>query len=335
MTIIRPDDWHCHLRDDVYLDRTVSDTAQQFARALVMPNLLPPVTSVEAASHYRDRIMQHAPKNFTPLMTLYLTESLSPHIIHEAKHTITACKYYPAGATTNAEAGVRDLKNIYPILDIMQATDMPLCVHGEVINADIFDREKCFLAELKKVLHDFPKLRVVLEHISTAAAVEFILAAPNTVAATITPHHLHYNRNDLFDHGIRPHYYCLPILKRVDDQKALIQAAISGNPKFFLGTDSAPHASQKKESACGCAGIYSAHAAMSFYAEIFDTHNALDRLENFASVYGATFYQHPINQDHITLIKKPLKIAEKLVFGDTLLTPMKAGETVPWQILPQ
>ena len=334
ITLIAPDDWHCHLRDDDFLARTVSDTAAQFLRALVMPNLMPPITSIEAATAYRDRIVQHAPTHFTPLMTLYLTETLSPQLIIDSKKTgvITACKYYPAGGTTNADAGVRNIKNIYTLLEQMQSIDMPLCIHGEAINADIFDREKLFLTDLKKVMTDFPKLRIILEHISTKAAVEFIESAPKNIAATITPHHLQYNRNDLFNHGVRPHYFCMPILKRADDQKALIAAAISGNPKFFLGTDSAPHARTKKESACGCAGIYSAHAAMSFYAEIFEEHNALDRLENFSSIFGATFYQYPINTQHITLVKKPWKIAENLLFGDTLLVPMRAGETIPWQI---
>lgn len=332
ITLIRPDDWHCHLRDDIYLARTVHDTAAQFARALIMPNLLPPVTTIEAAIDYRHRIQQHAPTHFTPLMTLYLTETLSPDVITHAKKTITACKYYPAGATTNADAGVRDLNTIYPLLETLQSCDIPLCLHGEIVGADIFDREKLFLKTLAKITHDFPRLRIILEHISTAAAVEFILSSPHTVAATITPHHLHYNRNDMLSHGIKPHYFCMPILKRTEDQQALISAAISGNPKFFLGTDSAPHAIAKKESACGCAGIYSAHAAMSFYAEIFEQHHALDRLENFASRYGATFYQLPINRDTLTLIKKPWKIAENLAFGDTLLVPMKAGEIVPWQI---
>lgn len=332
--IIKPDDWHCHLRDNEYLKRTVSDTAAQFARALVMPNLTPPITSIDAAIAYRSRILDYAPKHFSPLMTLYLTESLSPDLFSHAKKIITACKYYPAGATTNAEAGVRDLKNIYPLLDAMQSNDIPLCMHGEAIHADIFDRETLFLNELQQVIQDFPKLRIILEHISTKTAVNFIVSASKNVAATITPHHLHYNRNDLFQHGIRPHYFCMPILKRENDQKALIEAATSGNPKFFLGTDSAPHAQHKKESACGCAGIYSAHAALSFYAELFENAGKLDRLENFSSVFGAEFYHYPRNTTYITLIKKPVKIADTLSFGDTLLVPMKAGEMIPWQIQP-
>lgn len=336
ITLIQPDDWHTHLRDSHYLARTVTDTAKQFARAIVMPNLKAPITTAMDAASYKNSIEKYIPKNasFTPLMTLYLTENMSPEIIAQSKTSITAAKYYPAGATTHAEAGVHHLNNIYPLLDELQKNNMPLCIHGESIDpqADIFDRESLFLNELKTVVRDFPKLRIILEHISTKAAVDFILSTPKNIAATITPHHLHYNRNDLFHHGIRPHYFCLPILKRRDDQHALIQAAISGNPKFFLGTDSAPHAKEKKESACGCAGIYSAHAAIELYLEIFEKNNALDRFENFASVYGAQFYQLPINENKITVIKKPWKIAETLSFGDTLLVPMKAGETISWKI---
>src|SRR3990167_643515 len=333
ITLIQPDDWHCHLRDNVYLSRTVSDTAMQFKRAIVMPNLSSPVTTITAANAYKNRIEKHIPAgyDFLPLMTLYLTESMSPEIINAAKGIITACKYYPAAATTHAKAGIDDVKKIYPLLEQMQSSNMPLCIHGESINknADIFDREKLFLTEtLNNIISDFPKLRVILEHISTKAAVDFILQAPQNIAATITPHHLHYNRNDLLRHGIHPHYYCLPILKRIEDQQALIQAAISGNPKFFLGTDSAPHSVEKKESACGCAGIYSAHAALGLYADIFEKYHALDRLEKFASIAGAEFYQLPINKNNIILEKTPYKIAEKLSFGHTQLIPMKAGETV-------
>ena len=336
ITLIQPDDWHCHLRDDDYLKRTVSDTARQFNRAIVMPNLNPPITSIEAALAYKNRIEKHIPADvkFTPLMTLYLTESLSPEIIKQASGIITACKYYPAGATTNASAGIHDVKKIYPLLEQMQSVDMPLCIHGESIekNSDIFDREKLFLNTLHQLQNDFPKLRIILEHISTKAAVDFILGAPKNTAATITPHHLYYNRNDLFDHGIRPHYYCMPILKRSEDQQALIQAAISGNPQFFLGTDSAPHTQEKKESNCGCAGIYSAHAAIEFYAEIFEKYDALNKLEKFSSVFGAEFYQLPINKNKINLMRTPYKIAETLSFGDTHLIPMKAGETVSWKM---
>ncbi|OGT36706.1 MAG: dihydroorotase [Gammaproteobacteria bacterium RIFCSPHIGHO2_12_FULL_38_14] len=327
--MIKPDDWHCHLRDEPYLSRTVTDTAAQFQRAIVMPNLETPITSSSQALAYRDRIMKYAPKTFQPLMTLYLTESLSPDAIE--KKVVAACKYYPAGGTTHADAGIRTLDIIYRLFEKMQSIDMPLCMHGEALKADIFDREKLFLTDLKKLQQDFPKLRIILEHISTKAAVEFVEAAPNTLAATITPHHLHYSRDDLFRGGVRPHYYCMPILKRREDQQALIQAAISGNPKFFLGTDSAPHAREKKESACGCAGIYSAHAALSFYAEIFEQNDAMDRLEKFSSVFGAEFYQLPVNREKIAIVKKPCKIPDTLPFGDTLLIPMKAGETTHWQ----
>ena len=337
--LIQPDDWHCHLRDDLYLERTVTDIAKQFKRAIVMPNLKLPITTIDQARKYRERILQQVPKNtdFQPLMTLYLTETMSPDIFHEAKKSgvITACKYYPAGATTHAENGIASIEKIFPLLDTMQSVDLPLCIHGESITpgVDIFDREKQFLDEsLKRIIHHFPKLRVILEHISTKAAVDFICNTPKNIAATITPHHLHYNRNDLFHHGIHPHLFCMPILKRTHDQHALIQAAISGNPKFFLGTDSAPHTQESKESSCGCAGLYSAHAAIELYADIFEKNNALTKLENFASLYGAEFYQLPVNKNKITLVRKPYKIADKLSFGETHLIPMKAGEMVSWQI---
>lgn len=338
-TLTTPDDWHCHLRDYVYLERTVHDTAHQFHRAVVMPNLQPPVTTLTQACAYQQRILAHVPtgKNFTPLMTMYLTHETSPQFIANAKKSgvITAVKYYPAGATTHSDAGIADVRMMYDIFDAMQSVDLPLSIHGETIapGIDIFDREKIFIEEiLSPMVKQFPKLRIILEHISTKAAVDFVMFAPKTVSATITPHHLHYTRNDIFHHGIRPHYFCMPILKRVDDQRALIAAAISGNPKFFLGTDSAPHAREKKEQACGCAGIYSAHAAIELYAQIFEAANALDQLENFASVFGALFYHLPVNTTQITLIKKPWKIAETLSFGNTQLIPMKAGETLSWQI---
>src|SRR3989338_8127857 len=336
LTITQPDDWHCHLRDDVYLARTVIDTAKRFARAIIMPNLKSPIVTVAEAIRYRDRILKQAPTTFTPLMTLYLTENMSPDVIIEAKRSgvITACKYYPAGATTHSDAGITNLKAIYPLLAQMQAVDLPLCIHGESIakTADIFERETLFLNELKTLLKDFPKLRVILEHISTKAAVDFISQASDHVGATITPHHLHFNRNDLFADGIRPHYFCSPILKSREDQNALIQAATSGNPKFFLGTDSAPHTKTNKESACGCAGIYSAHAAIEFYAEIFEKNDALNKLENFASYFGAQFYQLPNNKNTMTLIKKPWEIPTQLSFGQDVVIPMKAGETLAWQI---
>lgn len=339
ISLIQPDDWHCHLRDHEDLKRTVTDCACQFKRAIVMPNLKPPITTIEKAHDYQKRILQYVPNNtdFQPLMTLYLTEDMPPDILHEAKQSgiIAACKYYPAGSTTHSEKGIANVTKIFPLLEQMQAVDLPLCIHGESItpNIDIFDREKLFLTEsLQNIIRNFPRLRVILEHISTRAAVEFIVSAKHNVAATITPHHLYYNRNDLFHRGMHPHLFCLPILKCRDDQNALIQAAISGNPKFFLGTDSAPHPQEKKESACGCAGIYSAHAAIAFYAEIFEKYDALDKLENFSSIFGAQFYQLPINQNKITLIKMPWKIPEKLSFGHSYLIPMQAGEMVSWQI---
>lgn len=336
--LFQPDDWHCHLRDDLYLKRTVADTAKQFARAIVMPNLTSPVITVQQARDYKNRIEKNISErfHFTPLMALYLTENMSPNVIIEAKKSgiVFAGKYYPASATTNSAEGILNVKNIYKLFEQMQSVDLPLCIHGESIakNVDIFDRETLFLTELKMIAHDFPKLKIILEHISTKAAVGFILNAPKNIAATITPHHLHYNRNDLFHHGIRPHYFCMPILKCVDDQAALIQAATSGNPKFFLGTDSAPHSQEKKESACGCAGIYSAHNAIELYAEIFDKNNALNKLENFASVFGAEFYNLPINKNKIELIKKPHKTPEKLSFGESYVIPMKAGEMISWEM---
>ncbi|EKD77053.1 MAG: hypothetical protein ACD_42C00496G0004 [uncultured bacterium] len=339
ITITQPDDWHCHLRDDLYLKRTVTDSAARFARAIVMPNLKPPITSIDQARDYHDRIVEKIPHglNFKPLMTLYLTENMSPTIFLDAKKSgiIVAAKYYPAGATTHSAAGITDIQKIFPLLEQMQSCDLPLCIHGESIdkNVDIFDREKLFLGALKKVVGNFPTLRIILEHISTKAAVDFILSVPKNIAATITPHHLHYNRNDLFHHGIRPHYFCMPILKRIEDQQALIHAVISGNPKFFVGTDSAPHAQEKKESSCGCAGIYSAHAAIELYAEIFEQNNALDKLENFASRFGAEFYQLPMNKNKITLVKKSWEIPATLSFGETQIVPMKAGEIIKWQLI--
>lgn len=339
LTLIKPDDWHCHLRDDLFLKRTVSDSARQFERSIVMPNLSSPITTLQQAIDYKKRIESHIPQNttFTPLMTLYLTEDMSPTTLKEAKKSgvITACKYYPAGATTHADTGITDTRKIYALLDQMQSIDLPLCIHGESIekNADIFDREKLFLDNtLKNILKNFPKLRIILEHISTKTAVDFVQASPKNIAATITPHHLYYNRNDIFCHGIRPHYYCMPILKRSEDQRALLAAAMSGNPQFFLGTDSAPHMQEKKESACGCAGIYSAHAAIELYAELFEKHNALKKLEKFSSIFGADFYQLPHNKNTITLIKESWSIPETLSFGNSTLIPMKAGEVLSWKI---
>lgn len=335
VVLTQPDDWHTHLRDGACLARTVLDTEKYFARAVVMPNLSPPVVTVSQALAYRDRILQHVKKDFQPLMTLFLTEDMSPEIILEAKKTnaIIAGKYYPAHGTTHADQGIHDFRRLYPILDAMQSIDLVLCVHGESPGVDMADREKIFLHDLQKIISNFPKLRVVLEHISTEAAVEFILSASNNVAATITPHHLHYTRDDLFSQGhMQPHYFCMPILKTRADRDALIRAAISGNPKFFLGTDSAPHAKEKKESAHTCAGIYSAHAALELYAEIFETAQALDKLNYFASRFGAEFYALPMNTAKITLIKKPWQVPMHLSFGDASVVPMKAGESIAWQI---
>lgn len=339
ITLIMPDDWHCHLRDGDFLARTVADTAARFGRAIVMPNLSPPVTEVAKAAEYRQRILARTPAGspFTPLMTLYLTEQLTPNTLTEGKHSgvIHACKLYPAGATTHSTAGVRDLSSIYPLLECMQELDLPLLIHGESIDpqVDIFDREQQFIdRQLAPMLKQFPKLRMVMEHISTKKAVDFVQEGPPQLAATITPHHLWYNRNALFVGGIRPHFYCMPILKRRTDQEALLAAALSGNPKFFLGTDSAPHPQAQKESACGCAGIYSAHAAIELYAAIFARHNALERLEKFASIYGAAFYRLPVNNQKITLIKSPWVVPTQLSFGQSTLIPMLAGETLDWRL---
>lgn len=339
ITLIQPDDWHCHFRDGEFLTRTVPDTASRFARAIVMPNLSPPITSVSQARDYRQRILSHIPTQveFTPLMTLYLTEQLTAQTLQEGKESgiITACKLYPAGATTHSAAGVTKLSKIYPLLECLQKIDLPLLIHGESIDpeVDIFDREQRFIEqELRPLIKHFPELRIVLEHISTQAAVDFVLESPPQIAATITAHHLWFNRNALFSGGIRPHYYCMPILKCRTDQNALLKAAISGNAKFFLGTDSAPHAQSRKESACGCAGIYSAFSAIELYTQLFDEHGALDQLEKFASVNGALFYRLPLNPNKITLKKSPWKIPQQLSFGGANLIPMLAGEMLEWQI---
>lgn len=339
MKITQPDDWHCHLRDGDYLTRTVPDVAARFHRAIVMPNLTTPVTTVDDADAYRSRICKAIPNgiDFTPLMTLYLTESTTVKMIHDAASSdiVYACKYYPAGATTHSEAGITQLEKLYPILEAMEKADLPLLIHGETIDptVDVFDREKIFIGkQLSALLERFPSLRVVLEHISTKTAVDFIQSASDKVAATITAHHLLYNRNAIFKGGIRPYYYCLPILKRHEDQIALRKAATSGGPKFFLGTDSAPHAQENKLSDCGCAGIYTAHAAIELYAEVFEAEDALDKLEAFASHNGPSFYNLPINKSKITLIKEPWEAPEYLSFGKEVLVPLRAGETIEWQV---
>ncbi len=339
LEIIRPDDWHIHLRDNEALSLTVADAARTFSRAIVMPNLVPPVTTAEQALAYKARINAHHDGNFTPLMVLYLTDNTTPADIKAAKQAgVVACKLYPAGATTNSDAGVTDIKNVYPALEAMQEQGLRFLMHGEITDADIdiFDREKAFidrtLAQLEK---DFPALNMVLEHITTADAAHYVAEAGPNLAATITAHHLLFNRNHMLAGGIRPHYYCLPILKRNTHQQALIDAATSGNPRFFLGTDSAPHPQGAKETACGCAGCYTAHAAMSFYAEAFERAGALDKLEAFASFYGPDFYGVPRNTDKITLIKQSWASPTTLDLGNKPLTPLLAGETLQWQIQPK
>lgn len=340
LTITRPDDWHLHLRDDAALNRTVIDSARQFRRAIVMPNLRPPVTTTQMAKAYRQRILSVLPENadFEPLMTLYLTDNTPASEIETAVDSgiVKAVKLYPAGATTNSDAGVTDLKRCSATLETMQKLGLPLLIHGEVTDhdIDIFDREKRFIDDkLIPLIDDFPDLKVVFEHITTADAAQFVETSGPNLAATITPHHLLFNRNDLLVGGIRPHYFCLPVLKRNIHQQALLQAATSGNPKFFLGTDSAPHPRHSKENSCGCAGIYSAHAAIELYAEAFETMDALDKLEGFASFYGADFYGLPRNDSQITLNKQAWRVPEILAFADTELVPLRAGETMQWQLL--
>jgi dihydroorotase len=339
LTITRPDDWHLHLRDGAALKAVIPHTARQFARAIVMPNLKPPVRSVADAAAYRERILAALPagSRFEPLMTLYLTDNTSPEEIVAAKASafVKAVKYYPAGATTNSDLGVTDLRRCDAVLETMQALDLPLLLHGEVTDhhIDVFDREKVFIEKyLIPLIDRFPRLRVVLEHVTTADAVQFVLSAPETVAATITPQHLLFNRNALFQGGLRPHFYCLPVLKREEHRAALLQAATSANPKFFLGTDSAPHARGSKESACGCAGCYSALHALELYAEAFESADALDKLEGFASFYGADFYRLPRNSEQITLTKTTWRIPEELPFPESGLAPLRAGEEITWQM---
>lgn len=340
ITITRPDDWHIHLRDGAALERTVNDVARWARRAVVMPNLVPPVKTVADAESYRERILSALdPKtgDFEPLMTLYLTNETTPAQIALAAESsyIHGVKLYPAGATTNSAAGVNNLEALYPTLEAMEAHDVPLLVHGEVTQADvdIFDREKQFIdLHLTPLIQHFPSLRVVFEHITTADAVNFVVDARDGVAATITPQHLLYNRNDMLVGGIRPHYFCLPILKRNIHQTALRKAATSGNPRFFLGTDSAPHAQHAKESPCGCAGCYSGNAALEMYAEVFEDEDALDQLEGFASFYGADFYGLARNTDTVTLTQQPTLIPTSLPMGQDLLIPLRAGETLRWQV---
>jgi len=338
LTITRPDDWHLHVRDGEVLNSVVPATAACFGRAIIMPNLVPPVTDAAAATAYRERILKAATgTNFEPLMVLYLTESTTPETIREAKAAgVVAAKLYPAGATTNSASGVTDIRNIYPVLEAMAECGMLLLVHGEVTDADIdiFDREKVFLDRvLAPTLEAFPSLKVVLEHITTADSAEFVRRhTGDNLAATLTPQHLMYNRNHMLVGGIRPHLYCLPILKRNKHQEALREAVASGDPRFFLGTDSAPHARDKKEAACGCAGCYSAYGAIGLYAEIFEELGILDKLEAFASFNGADFYGLPRNTDTITLVREPWTMPEHLPLADGTIVPLKAGETVHWRM---
>jgi dihydroorotase len=333
--INRPDDWHVHLRDGDQLLHTVPATAQHFARALVMPNLKPALTTLSEIELYRNRIIAAIPEHvsFCPYMTFYLNESVTADELSQAATIpyLLGAKLYPAGATTNSEAGAKSLNDLYPLFEILQDNNLVLQIHGEVTHSDIFERESLFIEEyLKPIVSDFPKLRVVLEHISTKAAADFITQAPSTIAATITPHHLLYNRNKLLAGGIRPHYYCLPILKHENDQIALQRAAFSGNPKFFAGTDSAPHSINTKENSCGCAGIYSAPFALALYAQVFDEYNRLEKLNDFTSRFGAEFYQLPINSEEIELMNRPQQIPDVLPLGKNQVVPIASDETIQW-----
>ncbi len=339
LVLTRPDDWHLHLRDGAVLASVLPDTARRFGRAIVMPNLQPPVTTVEHARAYRERILTAVPPGlrFDPLMTLYLTDATSPAEIARAKASgiVHALKYYPAGATTNSENGVTELKRISAVLSAMEKHDVPLLLHGEVTDAeiDVFDREAVFIERhLAQLVRDFPGLRMVLEHITTRAGAQFVTEAPDNVAATITAHHLLLNRNAMFTGGLRPHHYCLPVLKREQHRQALLAGATSGNPKFFLGTDSAPHPRHAKESDCGCAGIYTAHAAIELYAEAFEQAEALNRLEAFASFHGADFYRLPRNADTLALERRPWTVPKQIGSGREAIVPFRADQSVAWHL---
>lgn len=339
LEITQPDDWHCHLRDGEYLSRTVADTAAHFRRAIIMPNLKTPVRTVNDARSYRKRILAALPQNspFQPLMTLYLTDETTPADIAEAKASgiVFGAKLYPQGATTHSEAGVTKIEKMSKTFEAMSEHHLPLLIHGEVTDPDIdvFDKEKYFIDRVMlSLVTNFPSLRMVLEHITTQEAVQFIENTPSHIGATITPHHLIYNRNAMFKGGVRPHYYCLPILKRQAHQLALIQAATSGNPKFFIGTDSAPHSNDRKESSCGCAGIYNAPVALALYAEVFDEHNKLNNLEAFLSFHGPDFYHLPRNDAKITLRREPVNVPQNLPFGQKIVIPLRAGHTVQWHV---
>ena len=340
LTLATPDDWHLHLRDGEMLRRVLPDTARQFARAIVMPNLQPPIVTVDLARQYRDRILAARPtgSDFQPLMTLYLTEETTAAeiVAAQASGFIQGVKWYPAGATTHSQQGVRDASRCDPALAAMEAHGLPLLVHAETTDprVDIFDREAVFLdRELAPVLKRFPQLRVVVEHVTTQQAVQFVRAASSRVGATITVHHLLLNRNALFEGGLRPHHYCRPVLKRKKHQQALVEAAISGDPRFFLGTDSAPHPRRDKESSCGCAGVYTAHAAIELYAEVFDQAGALNRLEAFASFHGADFYGLPRNTQQITLEKTAWNAPDSIAVADDCVIPFRAGEPIEWRLV--
>ena len=339
ITLTRPDDWHLHLRDGAYLSAVLPATARCFARAIIMPNLKPPVTTTDQAIAYRDRILAALPAGMTfePLMTLYLTDRTTPAEIERAaaSSVVKAVKYYPAGATTNSDSGVTAVERVYPALEAMQRAGLPLLVHGEVTDpaVDVFDRELVFIDRvLTPLVHALPGLRVVLEHITTREAVAFVEAGSPQIAATLTAHHLLMNRNAIFAGGIRPHLYCLPVLKREVHRQALLAAATSGNPRFFLGTDSAPHARHTKETDCGCAGCYTAHAALELYAEAFDAAGALDRLEAFASFHGPDYYGLPRNRDTVTLVRKAWTAPTAIPYGDDQLVPLRGGEPVLWTL---
>ena len=339
LRLAKPDDMHLHLRDGDAMRAVLPHTAARFARAIVMPNLRPPITTTAMAHEYRSRILSALPEGsaFEPLMTLYLTDNTPPEEIRRARDSgvVHAVKYYPAGATTNSDSGVTDLSRCFAVLEAMQECAMPLLVHGEVTwaDVDVFDREAVFLDRvLAPLLRRFDALRLVVEHITTREAVQFVLDASERVAATITAHHLLLNRNALFAGGMRPHHYCLPVLKRETHRTALIEAALSGNPKFFLGTDSAPHSRATKECDCGCAGVYTAHAGIELYAESFDANNGIGRLAAFASEYGAAFYRLPPNRETIELVKSAVNIPKEYTFGDEALVPFRAGETIGWRL---
>ena len=339
LTLKRPDDGHLHLRDGAAMASVLADSARRFARAVIMPNLAPPVRTTEQALSYRERILAALPAGaaFEPLMTLYLTDDTAPEEIARARASgrVVGVKLYPAGATTHSEAGVTRLSRCFHALERMEELGVPLLVHGESTDPaiDVFDRERAFIDEvLGPLMARFPRLKLVLEHITTRDAVNYVEVTGDNVAATITAHHLLMNRNALFLGGLRPHHYCLPILKREEHREALVEAAISGNPKFFLGTDSAPHARSAKEAACGCAGIYTAHAAIELYACAFEDAGALERLEGFASRFGARFYGLPENTDTITLVRRERAIPEQLTFGGEAVVPLRAGETLPWTL---